>query len=145
MISTPVDTTPTTAITDEDQVRDLVERWITAVHRAELDVVLADHADDIVMFDVPPPDAGVRGLDAYRATWPPFLEWQSGDGVFELVELDVTAGATAAFAWALLRCGPAAEVAAHPDQRLRLTLGLEKRAGRWVVTHEHHSVPDRTV
>ncbi|QYG94931.1 SgcJ/EcaC family oxidoreductase [Iamia sp. SCSIO 61187] len=142
MTTTPVDTT--TATTDEEQVRILLERWFTAVQEADLAGVLAGHADDIVMFDVPPPDAGVRGRDAYRATWPPFLEWQSGDGVFELVELDVTVGDTVAFAWALLRCGPASEVAAHPHQRLRLTVGLEKRSGRWVVTHEHHSFPDRT-
>ena len=34
--------------------------------------------------------------------------------------------------------------AAHPDHRLRLTIGLVRRAGRWTVTHEHHSFPDRT-
>jgi hypothetical protein len=27
--------------------------------------VLADHATDIVMFDVPPPSDGMRGIDAY--------------------------------------------------------------------------------
>ena len=31
------------------------------------------------------------------------------------------------------------EIAENPEQRLRLTLGLRKRAGRWVVVHEHHS------
>jgi ketosteroid isomerase-like protein len=36
--------------------------------------VLADHADDIVMFDVPPPQDGVRGIAAYRDTWPGFFE-----------------------------------------------------------------------
>jgi len=37
------------------EIRALVERWATAVHAGELDDVLADHAEDIVMFDVPPP------------------------------------------------------------------------------------------
>ncbi|MDP9792748.1 hypothetical protein J2S43_001260 [Catenuloplanes nepalensis] len=27
------------------------------------------------MFDVPPPDDGVRGVDAYRDIWPPFFAW----------------------------------------------------------------------
>jgi ketosteroid isomerase-like protein len=27
--------------------------------------------------------------------------------------------------------------------RLRLTLGLRKQDGRWLVTHEHHSFPHR--
>ena len=46
--------------------------------------VLAHHADDIVMFDVPPPNDGVRGLDAYRETWSPFLTWQEQGGSFEI-------------------------------------------------------------
>ena len=44
------------------------------------------------MFDVPPPHDGVRGIDAYRATWPPFFDWQRQGALFELVELEVTAG-----------------------------------------------------
>lgn len=47
-----------------------------SVHTGDLDTVLADHAPDIVMFDVPPPYDGVRGLDAYRETWLGFFEWQ---------------------------------------------------------------------
>jgi ketosteroid isomerase-like protein len=53
----------------------------------------------------------------------------------------VTAGDTVAFAFALLRCGTAAEFAQSPGRRLRLTLGLRKRDGRWQVEHEHHSFP----
>ena len=105
--------------------------------------MVADHSDDIVMFDVPPPEDGVRGLDAYRTTWPPFFEWQRSGACFDLVEIDVTAGDDVAFVWALLRCGTAAELAAEPDRRLRLTLGLRRADGRWVVAHEHHSFTDR--
>jgi ketosteroid isomerase-like protein len=65
------------------------------------------------MFDVPPPNDGMRGLDAYRETWPPFLEWQARGAVFEIVSLDVTAGDDVAFAYAFQRCrtpsGDAAE------------------------------------
>jgi ketosteroid isomerase-like protein len=85
--------------------------------------VLADHADDIVMFDVPPP-------------------WQLRGASFEIVSLDVTVGDRVAYAHALLRCGTAQEVAEQPANRLRLTLGLRKDDGRWVVAHEHHSFPD---
>jgi ketosteroid isomerase-like protein len=92
-----------------------------------------------VMFDVPPPYQGVRGLAAYRDTWPPFFEWQRQGAVFEIESLDVTAGADVAFAYALLRCGTPEEFAEVPERRLRLTVGLRKDDGRWVVTHEHHS------
>lgn len=126
---------------DEARVRELIQRWAAAVHEGDLDVVLADHSDDIVMFDVPPPDDGVRGIDAYRQTWPAFFEWQRSGASFDIVSLDVVAGGDVAFAYALLRCGTEEELQRDPDNRLRLTIGLRKEDGRWVVVHEHHSFP----
>ncbi len=126
---------------DQEQIQTLIENWAEAVHAGDLDVVLADHAGDIVMFDVPPPYDGVRGIDAYRETWPPFFEWQAKGASFEIVSLDVTAGEDVAYAHALLRCGMPQELAENPENRLRLTLGLRKEQGRWVVAHEHHSYP----
>ena len=128
-------------MTDEIAIRELITRWAEAVHSGNLDGVLADHDSDIVMFDVPPPYEGVRGIDAYRETWPPFFEWQRQGAVFEIVELAVTAGVDVAFASALLRCGKPEEFEANPDNRLRLTIGLRKQNGRWTVVHEHHSFP----
>ncbi|WP_371406334.1 nuclear transport factor 2 family protein [Kribbella sp. NBC_00662] len=125
-------------MTDEQEIRTLIEDWVDAVHAGDLDTVLADHAPDIVMFDVPPPYDGVRGLDAYRETWPGFFEWQKTGASFALESLEVTAGADVAFAFALLRCGMPDD---NPDLRLRLTIGLQKTDGRWTVTHEHHSFP----
>jgi ketosteroid isomerase-like protein len=94
------------------------------------------------MFDVPPPDDGVRGIAAYRATWPGFFDWQRSGASFEIVSLHVTAGDDVAFAYALLRCGTEDELRARPEKRLRLTVGLRKQQGRWVVAHEHHSFAD---
>jgi ketosteroid isomerase-like protein len=130
-------------MSDEQQIRDLIERWATAVHIGDLDAVLADHDPGIVMFDVPPPEQGVRGIDAYRQTWPGFFAWQASGAVFEVESLDVTAGAEVAFAFALLRCGTPEEFERQPEQRLRLTVGLRKADGR-TVTHEHHSFADAT-
>jgi uncharacterized protein (TIGR02246 family) len=130
-------------MSNEDEVRDLIERWAIAVHAGNLDGVLADHADDIVMFDVPPPEEGVRGIDAYRETWPPFFEWQAQGAAFEILSLDVTAGEDVAFAYALLRCGTKEELEKDPANRLRVTIGLRKENGRWLVAHEHHSFPDK--
>jgi uncharacterized protein (TIGR02246 family) len=127
---------------DERVIRTLIENWATAVHSGDIDAVLADHAPDIVMFDVPPPQQGVRGIDAYRDSWPEFYEYQASGALFEIESLDISAGADVAFAYALLRCGTPDDFARDPEQRLRLTIGLNKIDGRWIVSHEHHSFTD---
>jgi ketosteroid isomerase-like protein len=48
----------------------------------------------------------------------------------------VTAGEDVGYVYALLRCGVDDDA-----DRLRLTLGLRREDGRWVVAHEHHSFP----
>jgi uncharacterized protein (TIGR02246 family) len=128
-------------VSDDDEIRDLIIAWIAGVRDGDLDAVLAQHDPDIVMFDVQPPYRRVRGIDEYRESWGPFFEWLRQGAVFELVDLDVVAGADVAFAYALLRCGTPADFDANPDNRLRVTIGLRKRDDRWVVTHEHHSFP----
>ncbi|CAN5419909.1 hypothetical protein BH11ACT6_BH11ACT6_42780 [soil metagenome] len=122
-------------------IRELVGRWVAAIQARDLEAVVADHTDDIVMFDVPPPYAGVRGIDAYRESWAPFFQYLSGGAFFDVLEVDITASDTVGYAYALLRCGTAIELTARPAVRLRLSLGLRKQDGRWQIAHEHHSFP----
>ena len=128
---------PELANRDEALVRALLEAWARAVREADMEGVLAHHADDIVMFDVPPP-AQLKGIDAYRESWERFFAYQSKDGAFDLGALAIAAGNDVAFAHAILTCGSADPAGQFP---VRLTVGLRKVDGDWLVTHEHHSVP----
>lgn len=126
---------------DEVQIRRLIEDWAAAVHAGNMDGVLKDHAEDIVMFDVPPPDQGVRGIVEYEASWPEFFAWQKSGGLFEIESLEVTASTDVAYAFALLRCAKPEDLVTNPERRLRISFGLRKEGDRWVVSHEHHSYP----
>jgi ketosteroid isomerase-like protein len=77
-------------MSDEQQIRELITRRAAAVHDGDLETTLAHHTSDIVMFDVPPPGDGIRGIEAYRKAWPPFFELQKSGASFEIVELHVT-------------------------------------------------------
>jgi uncharacterized protein (TIGR02246 family) len=132
---------PQRRTSDASAIRRLIEAWAAAVRARDLAKVAARHTGNVVMFDVPPPVA-VRGLAAYKRTWPPFFDWQrKGEGTFEIAKLDITAGDTVAFATALLRCGSKTELARDGTPRLRLTIGLRKVRGAWTIAHEHHSFP----
>jgi uncharacterized protein (TIGR02246 family) len=125
---------------DEVAVRDLIEAWADSVRRKDYDGILRSHAADFVMFDVPPPFKSV-GLEAYRKTWDVFFSWSSDPVCFEIQDMDVTAGADVAFAFASMRCeGPGADGKPEPLD-FRLTIALRKIDGRWMIAHEHHSVP----
>ena len=125
---------------DEAAVRAVVEPWIAAVRRKDIAGILQNHSADFVMFDVPPPFQS-RGIEEYRTTWDLFFSWSSDPVTFEITEMAITAGADVAFVVAAMRCaGPGAE-GENESLDFRLTMGLRKIDGRWIITHEHHSVP----
>lgn len=125
----------------EAEVRTVIENWTKAVRDKDIEGVVANHVDDVVMFDVPPP-VQVKGLEAYRRTWPAFFDWQrSAEGSFDIAELNIIAGADVAFATAILQCASKESREKDPTPTLRLTIGLRKQSGRWLIAHEHHSFP----
>jgi ketosteroid isomerase-like protein len=128
-------------VSAEADVRDVITRWVDGIKACDVEAVVAAHSDDFVQFDVPPPYDGVRGVPAYRDTWPPFFEFLRAGAIFELVELNIVAGDDVAFAYGLLKCGRAEDLANNPDIRLRMTVGLRKVDGEWLIVHEHHSFP----
>ena len=125
---------------DENAVRGVIEAWMAAVRVRDYDGILRNHSADLVMFDVPPPFESV-GLKAYRKTWDLFLGWFDGEVRFEVKDMTVVAGSTVAFAFAKMQCfGPNLEGKPEPLD-FRLSIGLKKIDGQWMIVHEHHSVP----
>jgi uncharacterized protein (TIGR02246 family) len=125
---------------NERSIRELLERWASAVRSKDLERILADHDNDIVMFDVPPPFRSV-GLGEYRSTWDTFYEWATDPVVFEIVDATVVADDHVAFAYASMHCAGRLGDGSREELDFRLTVGLVRRDGRWQIAHEHHSIP----
>jgi uncharacterized protein (TIGR02246 family) len=125
---------------DEAEIRALIERWSSAVRDQDRDRIRGDHDADILMFDVPPPFLS-RGIDDYMATWELFLSCSEKPVTFNFTDVEVTAGSDVAFATAVGHCVSTDNAGQREPLRFRLTMGLRKAAGRWIVTHEHHSLP----
>jgi uncharacterized protein (TIGR02246 family) len=122
------------------EIRQLIADWSAAVRRKDYDGVLKNHSRNMLMFDVPPPFQS-EGIDAYRKTWDLFFGWMASQPKFELSDLRITAGQEVAFVTAHGKCfGPNGHGTAE-ELDFRLTIGLRKSNGRWVIEHEHHSVP----
>jgi uncharacterized protein (TIGR02246 family) len=125
---------------EEAAVRAVIQNWAAAVRRKDMAEVLRNHSHDMLMFDVPPP-LFTKGVEGYRSTWDLFYGSSPNPIVFDIDEMDVTAGSDVAFAAALMHC--MVIEGGKPAERLdfRLTIGLRKIAGQWTITHEHHSIP----
>ncbi len=119
---------------DEAAIRRAIEDWTAAISGADRAAILADHADDVLMFDLP---STVRSIEARNKTWDFAFDRPHGSLKFVPHDLDVTAGVDVAFATCVIHCDG---TSAGPLQ-MRLTTGLTKTDGRWTITHEHHSVP----
>jgi uncharacterized protein (TIGR02246 family) len=126
--------------TDEAVISELVENWARAVRAKDLDGILANHSTDMLMFDVPPPVQS-RGIEAYRKTWDLFFSWSDDPVVFDIKDIDITAGTDVAFVAALMRCAGMEKNGERIELEFRLTIGLRKIDGQWMVLHEHHSIP----
>jgi uncharacterized protein (TIGR02246 family) len=123
---------------DEAAIRAQIEAWAAAVRGRDMAGILRNHAVDMIMFDVPPP-LQLRGIAAYEESWPQFYDASPKPIKFDIVDLKITAGTDVAFAVALMRC--AVTEGGNLDLDFRLTVGLRKVEGQWLVTHEHHSIP----
>ncbi|WP_018657710.1 YybH family protein [Actinomadura flavalba] len=118
--------------TNTAEVREVIYRWAKAVRDGDMDGVLAGHTDDVLMYDVVPPQR-IRGEAEYRKQWELFFQYSpGGEGSFELIDVEIFASDTVAYCTALLGI---------VTERCRLTLGLRKVDGKWLIAHEHHSFP----
>jgi uncharacterized protein (TIGR02246 family) len=125
---------------DEAGIRGLVEDWAKAVRNQDLNGILANHSQDILMFDVPGPLQS-RGIEEYKKTWNVFFGWAKDSGVFDIREMNITAGNDVAFVTALMRCAGTEANGENTELDFRLTIGLRKIGDQWTVMHEHHSIP----
>ena len=124
---------------DEKVLRQMITDWSAAARRRDYDGVMAHHAPDILMFDVPPPFQS-EGLEAYRRTWNLFFGSMADPPTFDFSDVRVTVGADVAFATAHGRC-LSLEHSEVTELHFRLTMCFQKRDGAWAIVHEHHSLP----
>lgn len=120
---------------EEEKIRAVIRQWEKSIQDGDMTGILASHTEDILMFDVPEPIQST-GLQEYQKTWELFFRYGApGSDVFIIEDLRIAAGSDVAFASGLLRIG------GSQVPKCRLTIGLKKLQGNWLIAHEHHSAP----
>ncbi len=125
---------------DETQIQQLIEGWAKALRAKDVDGVMSTCAPDILWFNLAPPLQYLRA-DGYRKNreeW--FATWQGSIG-FEIRDLILTVSDGVAFSHGLNRIHGTRTNGKRSDVWVRQTLGFRKIGGKWLITHEHESVP----
>lgn len=125
---------------DIKEIKELIEQWSAAVRNEDIEGILAYHSKDMIMFDVPPPLQS-KGIEEYRKTWNIFFSWTKKPIVFNFTELEITACDSVAFCHGIGHCSGINPKGKEENIAFRLTVGLRKENGKWIILHEHHSIP----
>jgi ketosteroid isomerase-like protein len=130
------------AASDVAQIRALEARFAAAFNAKDLNAIMKvyEPGNALVVFDVVPPRQYV-GAAAYRKDWGDFLAMFKGPLKFSLSDLAITAGRRVAFSHSIQRVQGTDKDGKPIDLTVRLTDGYRKIGGRWLIVHEHVSVP----
>jgi len=128
------------AVDDASQLRSLIEAWAAAIRAKDIDAVMRHYAPDVVVFDVMPP-LFVRGAEAYRRNWQSWFDALDGQADFQFVELHLEVSDNLAYCFSVNRLRARYRDGAKHDAQTRATVCFRKIDGRWLVVHEHASVP----
>src|SRR3712207_5526379 len=123
---------------DEAAIREIIESYRRALHAKDADALTAHYAPDVLSYDLAPPlstrGVDMAGLKAWLATW-------EGPIDSELHDLSIEIGPGLAFSTSLNRMRGTKTDGAQIDLWFRATIGFREVDGRWLVVHEHLSVP----
>lgn len=125
---------------EESQIRALIEERIQAVRARDAASLMSQAAPDVLSFDVINP-LQYSGADAARKRVEAWFSSFEGPIGHELRDLDITAGEDVAFCHSLNQVSGTKTDGQKIEMWWRATMGCRKIDGRWVITHEHSSVP----
>jgi uncharacterized protein (TIGR02246 family) len=127
---------------DEKEIRALYQRFATAFQAKDLDSIMAwyEPSQTLFVFDVVPPRQYV-GINAYRKDWEALFAAFPVISQFAVNDLSITTDGRLAYAHCVQHMVAQDAKGKRVEINFRVTDGFQKVNGRWLVTHEHVSVP----
>lgn len=122
------------------ELRGLIDTWVAANLAKNLDAIIEHYAEDVLAFDAIL-QLQFKGRAAYRAHWQMCLQMCAGPTTFEVRELQQEAGGELGFGHFLAYCAGTDAEGKSQGCWLRVSQGYRKQGGRWLIAHEHFSVP----
>ena len=122
------------------EIRRIIEAHAAAVRQGDVASMLADVAADVVTFDVVDPLRRI-GRAAALGRGAEWVALYDGSITWENRDIAIVANDAVGFASMLSRVTGTLKTGQRVDMWFRKTLGLQRRGDRWLVAHDHGSVP----
>ena len=128
---------------DAQEIRALEDRFVAAFKAKDVEAIMKGYAPgaQLTVFDMVPPRQYV-GSDAYKKNFQQFFATFPGEvEQFELTDLDVAADGKLGYAHSIQHLVMTGKDGSKVDLTVRVTDCYRKIGGKWLITHEHVSVP----
>ncbi len=126
----------------ESEVRQMLKRFAEAVRYGKVSEIMLFYTTDIVAFDIMPPLQN-KGRDQYRKAWQSYADNSKVPMAYDFVDLKIHTSQDHdhAFGFGVLHMHGQTKDEKKIDMLLRYTAGYQRINGKWLICHEHTSVP----
>jgi ketosteroid isomerase-like protein len=124
----------------EAQIRQQIDSFVKAFRNKDVDLMMSLFSSQIVSFDIIPP-LQYEGSEVYRKVWEETFELFQDPIDIEIRNLSITAGEDVAFSHNFLQLKATMTNGQKINYWERLTCCFQKIDGKWLIVHEHVSLP----
>ncbi len=124
----------------EQELRGLVDERLAAVRAKDAKPLADRQATDVITFNVLPP-LHSRGRAAVAEQTQAWFNGYASDIGYEVHDLHVSADGDVGFCSFLYHVSGTLAAGGDVDMWVRATLCCRRTDGRWLITHDHESVP----
>jgi len=125
---------------DEVRIRHQIENFANAFCAKDVELMMSLFSSDMVSFDIIPPLHYV-GSDVYRKVWQETFALFQNPIDIEIESLKIKADERVAFSHSFLRLRAIITNGQKIDRWERLTFCFQKIDDKWLIVHEHVSLP----
>jgi ketosteroid isomerase-like protein len=125
---------------DQIHIREQIDNFAKAFRDRDINLMMSLYAADMVSFDVVPPLQDI-GTGTYRKTWEKTFRQFDGPINVEVRDLNIVTGGDVAFSYSLFHVQATMANGHKVDFWERMTLCFRKVNSKWLIVHEHVSVP----
>ena len=125
-----------------DEIRAAQQRIATGAEARNLDLIMSNylHSDKLFVFDVYPPRAYL-GWNSFRKDWSDFLNDLKGPITYQMVDMGIDTDGKLGYVHVIEHIAGTNAAGKPVEINMRITELYRKINGKWLIEHEHASVP----